>query len=162
MPKKSIPITTHCSKGGFRVIDEKATDWNNSPATWEKVLENYPKLKLNIAHFGMELSCNKWQRKIVELILKYEYVYVDISYVCYKEESYVSLDKMIKKLCKSDNEVVALKKKILFGSDFTICLLDIDSYQKYVKYFKETIEFINDKNQFCSNNPSEFLFYPNS
>lgn len=161
--EKSIPITTHCSKGGFRVIDEKATDWNNSPATWEKVLTKYPRLKLNIAHFGGELSGNKWQRKIVELILsgKYPHVYVDISYVCYKEESYASLEKMINKLCKSNDEVDTLKKKILFGTDFTICLLDIDSYQKYVKYFMDTNRFIHDKNQFCSANPHEFLFCPN-
>lgn len=161
--EKSIPITTHCSKGGFRVVGKNPAEKYNSPATWEKVLKKYQNLKLNFAHFGGKLSAGKWQKKIIELILneKYPNVYVDISYVSFNDKSYKSLEKMINKLCKSEEEKGKVKSKILFGTDFSVNLFEINSYQDYIKYFGNTGKFTKDKNSFCCKNPQEFLFSPN-
>lgn len=161
--EKSIPITTHCSKGGFRVVGKETTEEYNSPVTWKKVLDEYPELKLNFAHFGGKLSAGKWQKKIVELILndKYPNVYVDISYVSFNDKSYKSLEKTINKLCKSEEENGKVKSKILFGTDFSVNLFEINSYQDYIKFFANTDKFTKNKNSFCCKNPQEFLFLPN-
>jgi predicted TIM-barrel fold metal-dependent hydrolase len=154
---RNIPITTHCSKGGYRVVSNKTTNKYNSPETWDNVLKKYKNLKLNFAHFGGNLSAGKWQRKIVELVTMYPSVYVDVSYICTKYKSYGSLDKMLNKLCKSKKEEA--KSKILFGTDFSVNLFEITSYKKYIEYFRDTSTFTeNDKNNFCCENPQKFLF----
>lgn len=85
------------------------TKGQDSPSRWEEVLKKYPKLKLNLAHFGSsdtwkecagfgkmdkELSDDKdtgknykkhhryrdWTKKIAELVHGFDNVYTDISY----------------------------------------------------------------------------------
>jgi predicted TIM-barrel fold metal-dependent hydrolase len=85
------------------------------------VLKDFPKLKLNLAHFGGEDDWIDYQRTIkiyeeswIELILnlmrRYKNVYTDIAYTLHKKENFG----LLKKFLKED----IIKDKILFGSDF--------------------------------------------
>lgn len=49
---RKISLTSHCSDGGF-VTADRAREFA-SPKRWGKVLERYPELRLNLAHFGMQ------------------------------------------------------------------------------------------------------------
>ncbi len=143
--KKQIPITTHCSKEGFRVIDKKDAKRFTSPLRWERVLKHYPDLKLNLAHFGSE---KEWIDKLTDLVLSYEHVYVDFSYRAYDDDYYKLLKKVIDDL-SDEKDHQKFKQRILFGSDFIVNLMRVESYTKYLEFFSETSYFDSeDKNAF--------------
>lgn len=160
--KKRIPITTHCTVGGFQVIDDKKASEFTSPKRWRKVLENYSDLKLNFAHFGgynipKRAFNEKWNRAILDLISKYENVYADFSF-CGVDPIYYKVMRQI-----IDKAPVGLKEKLLnrimFGSDFMINLTNISSYNKYFSLFSEDGNFSAlEKHKFCCENPGRFLF----
>jgi hypothetical protein len=155
---KQIPITSHISDVGFCIIDEQNMETLTSPLKWKKVLNRYPSLKLNLAHFGKKGKSTEWQNEIINLIKTYDNVYTDISYRGFDDSFYKDLKNIVKGLGNKKN-ITKLKDRILFGSDFMINLLETDSYCKYYDLFISTKHFSeNDKNLMCSLNPQSFLF----
>ncbi|MCK4258684.1 MAG: amidohydrolase family protein [Halanaerobiales bacterium] len=153
--EKRIPITTHCSKDGFIVIDKKEARKYTSPIRWEKVLKRFPDLKINLAHFGSE---EDWTSKLIELVLSYEHVYVDFSYRAYNDSYYKLMKEIIEKIL-GEKDHARLKNHILFGSDFLVNLIRVESYTEYLEVFSKTNYFSSEeKNKFCSTNPERFLF----
>jgi predicted TIM-barrel fold metal-dependent hydrolase len=141
--KNQIPITTHCARGGIfykgsitgqmlrhprtgRIIPAQAnkyfTDVYTDPDNYEWVLQEFPGLKINLAHFGGHEEWRKylgydldgegatWYGKILRLIKQYPGVYTDISYTAARPELMNLL-----KVTLGDFEV---RQKVLFGSDF--------------------------------------------
>lgn len=156
--KKNIPITTHCSNGGYRIIDSQIADIFTSPQRWELVLKRYPQLKLNFGHLGNQSKGkNQWGQEILSLILKYENVYGDFSCRGFNNKYYQSLKQT---LDQGDSEFKKrVRERILFGSDFTVNLLWADSYHNYFKIFRDTPYFTDqEKHAFSSLNPENFLF----
>jgi hypothetical protein len=148
-----IPITTHCSEGGF-LADKKYTAFAH-PEKWARVLERYPDLRLNLAHFGAEND--GWRKAITELIMAYENVYTDISYRGVDRSYYFGLREFLDNYSNDDR--TRIMERIIFGSDFMISLMEIESYSKYMKYFAGTKEFTaGEKEKLCSINPERFLF----
>lgn len=157
--KKRIPITTHCSNGGYRIIDTREAELYTSPARWEMVLKRYPQLKLNFGHMGNQETKreNRWGKEIISLMTKYENVYGDFSCRGFNNEYYGSLKMMIDEVDSENRERV--KRHILFGSDFTINLLWMNSYSNYLKIYRDTPCFSDEeKDVFASVNPEHFLF----
>jgi predicted TIM-barrel fold metal-dependent hydrolase len=153
---KNIPVTAHCSDGGFAIVAE-ANDFTN-PAKWACVLKEYPLLKLNLAHMGMQsnkkmwlFSRTEWRDAVLKLVADYPNVYADFSCAAFGDEYYKSLSELINN--------THLQERILFGSDFMINLLWSPSYNKYIEDFCKTAHLAdNEKNLFCSINPERFLF----
>jgi len=152
-----IPITTHCSEGGF-ALDDNAKDYT-SPEKWISVLANFRNLRLNFAHFGRQdrkwygTTNHEWEETILKLISTYDNVYTDFSYRLCSDKDYQKFKELVS---RQDGKV---KKKMLFGSDFMINLLDMDSYNDYLGRFIKTADIIDDdKILFCSSNPERFLF----
>jgi predicted TIM-barrel fold metal-dependent hydrolase len=141
--RNKIPITTHCARGGIfykgEITDDmrkhpktgipiKAeknkffTDTYTNPENYKYVLQRFPGLILNLAHFGGYDEWQKylgnsfdqerptWYESICELIRKYDNVYTDISYTMFNADLFNLL-----KLSINDN---SLKDKILYGSDY--------------------------------------------
>lgn len=150
--RRNIPITTHCSDGGF-VVSEKSELYTHPASRWSKVLEKYPELKLNFAHFGTQSDKSKreWEEKIIELVDLYPQVYTDISCLAFDDEYYKELNDTLN---SSPN---SLKKRLLFGSDFVINLLWSKSYNHYIKDFKCT-KHLKNKQAYCQDNAETFLF----
>lgn len=167
--ERRIPITTHCGDSGFQVEDREKSWKYTSPERWEKVLVQFPKLKLNFAHFGSQvLSCPRvWRDKIIDLITRFDHVYADFSYRGVTADYYESLAGLFKRHPE-------LRERLLFGTDFLINLIDTESYEEYLKIFidctsSKTINstlsdiqkppfIISDRIQFCEVNPERFLF----
>lgn len=155
--KKQIPITTHCSDGGFAVCDE-AQEYTD-PAKWHQVLRRFPDLKINFAHLGkqgkkkfMLFSQSAWADKVLELIAQYPNAYADFSCTAFDDKFYRDLARLIKD--KPD-----ILKKLLFGSDFMINLLWCDSYNDYLETFFRTDQIsCQDKAALCTFNPEKFLW----
>ena len=122
---RSIPMTTHCSPGGAYsndILRDKAIRSElTQPQGWAGVLRKYPKLQLNLAHFGQDLEKvkepNSWACTIRELIGSYPGVYTDVAYNKHalmpktSGKYFEVLGNMI------DNDRI-LKDRILFGTDW--------------------------------------------
>lgn len=129
----------------------------NHPLIWEKVAEKYPNLLLNLAHFGggrqLEAALdnpgdiNLWSNKIIGLLKDDRYkVYTDVS--CFSE--FHIIDKLI-----ASPVYTEIKKKILYGSDYTLLLLFEDDFDENVRLFRT--KFGSDFDIIARENPEEFL-----
>ena len=162
--EKNIPITAHCSSGGF-LTDPSYKDFAN-PARWEKVLAMYPTLRLNLAHLGYDdnddevmtglFNEKSWRRAAADLACKYENVFVDISYRGVKPRYYEELRKLLESL--TDPVRKRLEDKIIFGSDFMINLMSVESYSKYMHDFMSSAMNVELMDKFCNRNPERFLY----
>lgn len=129
----------------------------NHPLLWEKVVEKYPNLLLNLAHFGggnqLKLALespdnmNLWTNRIIALLKDSRYkVYTDVS--CFTDFD------VIEKLLASP-VYPEIKSRILYGSDYTLLLLFEDDFDENVRQFKN--KFGGDFDVIARTNPKEFL-----
>ncbi|MCG8571226.1 MAG: amidohydrolase [Spirochaetes bacterium] len=129
-----IPVTCHCCKGGFVNPNYKKPDKDGNkrthPDNWAKVLEKYPKLRLNLAHFG-NLKTG-WLKPVIDLVKKYEHVYTDVSYNFDQNKKIKKIIRLVKQDHKKKSGKYSLEDKILFGTDFSVVLFSSDSYYDYV------------------------------
>ncbi len=153
--KKQIPITVHCSDSGYRTIDKESALLFTSPLRWEPVLQAYPKLKVNFAHLGRGKGKLKWDDAIVSLMTRYPNVYSDFSNRGINEREYAKIERIMEK-----GERQKISRRILFGSDFMINLLWLESYSRYFEIFFASQVFSPwQKLQFLQRNPERFLFH---
>jgi len=150
---KRIPITTHCSDGGYKVAENNHLTMPFGK--WKKVLEQkeFEELTLNFAHFGSQSGKQtEWRDAIIELTKKYPNVYTDISCNDTTEEYYNNLGKLF------NDSNPQLHEKVLFGSDFSINLLvtESHSYNYYLEAFADAE--LSHKADLCERNPERFLF----
>lgn len=197
--KYNIPITAHCSYGGFatpnmlfriygghyegkNVVEDKSGNGHivgfkklifeeggieeralklNHPALWRRVLEKYPKLKLNLAHMGVRGSNNKdekyeWSNLIIEMMLKYENLYTDLS--CNTDQE--SIKELWKKAVQADKKCdlgLKVTDRILFGTDFWLTEIFKDM-KVYLENFKEVFKGKEDDlKRIKQINPKRFL-----
>jgi len=135
---------------------------HNHPKLWEKVLERYPKLKINFAHMGgseqlmaYSLGSKKafWTAMILGLMEKYPNVYSDLSCFHYPSKNDFTLRDMYNKIyLKMSNKA---RRKVLYGSDFYMVLLFRPSLKGYIAEFRR--EFGEDFEKIAYNNPKKFL-----
>lgn len=129
----------------------------NHPLIWGKVVEKYPNLILNLAHFGggtqLGMALDNpadetlWSNRIIALLKDPRYkVYTDIS--CFSDFNVI--DKFVNSAVFRE-----IKPKVLYGSDFILLLLFENSFQKNVEQFK--VKFGKDFDIIASINPKEFL-----
>ena len=149
--EKRIPITTHCSDSGYKPEDNNHL---TSPLEkWTKVLNAYPGLTLNFAHFGSQTDRKKtqWRDAIIELTNKYDRVFTDIA--CKKPAYYAELRDLT-------GANPRLREKVLFGSDFSINLLvtKTNCYNENLEAFTKAEFDTSCKMKICESNPQRFLF----
>jgi len=149
---RNIPVITHCSTGGF-LVNNTYREYSDPSGQWAEVLEHYPQLKINFAHFGA--GSNKWQDAIAKLIRNgAQNIYTDFSCNTIKDKYYKKLAKRL-----SDEGGNRLEKRILFGTDFMIHLLWLESYNEYLHDFIRTEHLKEEtKVRFASENIEAFLF----
>ena len=129
----------------------------NHPLIWEKVAEKYPNLLLNLAHFGggrqLEAAMdnpdniNLWSNRIIALLKDNRFkIYTDVS--CFSD--FNSIDKLI-----ASKVYPEIKKRILYGSDYTLLLLFEDNFDENVRLFRT--KFGSDFDIIARENPEVFL-----
>ena len=134
----------------------------NHPVIWRKVLEKYPKLKIDMAHFGGVIQMYRyakndkssfWSEYIIEFLNDFPNVYSDLS--CYYEydnnPDYLKIiyENIYHKLSRK------AKKKIMFGSDYYMLALYNTTPKEYIYNFREA--FQKDFKKISEENPSRFL-----
>lgn len=175
---KNIPVTSHC--GGEAVstfeksfplryngvdLEELLPGKNrkmrarglNDPKHWHKVLERFPKLRLNLAHFGSDFFWSAYLQNgkddrlqsIMDLLLDDRYqVYTDFSYNVIVGDTYKSLLEVL-------TEHPKLKDKIMYGTDYWVVLPAGDLAGQQRSFLKE---FKVHQEQLLREVPRKFLF----
>ena len=128
-----IPIIAHCTPDGLRgkKFEEDHKKFAD-PDIYKQLLDQYPELKLCLAHFGGITEWDKylnnpwelgtqpaWVSKIRDMIMlnekgepKYPNLYTDISYTAYNVQTHAFL----KVLLANDR----IRTRVLFGSDYYV------------------------------------------
>ncbi|MDD2231791.1 MAG: amidohydrolase family protein [Sphaerochaetaceae bacterium] len=165
-----IPITTHCDNQGFRGVSSKMLGQYTSPFTWAKVLKEYPDLVIDFAHFGYQYGLasdvksripnglpmkGEWFDKIISLMKEYPSVYTDLSYTGCMPEFYRSLILFLKQQNPDDRALIL--GRILFGSDFSVNLMKVQSYLEYYHILDDSGFDDGEVQGFVQKNPMKFL-----
>jgi len=155
IPINKEKVTFKTSILGKEAVFERAITLNH-PLLWRKVIEKYPKLILNLAHFGggEQLGAavdhpdkeELWSNRIIALIKDSENVHTDLS--CFSEPD------ILKKFVASP-VYQEIKPKVLYGSDFILLLLFENNFTNNVAEFKQI--FGSDFDIIARDNPKEFL-----
>ncbi len=140
----------------IRMSGKRTGEIFNSPKNWEPVLHTFPKLKLNLGHFGGTAEWVKFLKnisprvlQIIDLMSRYEHVYSDFSdnfdvpEVMYKFRNLLETNTLV-------------RERAMHGSDFYMTMLSSDF--KTVKAQFETIMGENFMNIISKQNPKKFLF----
>jgi len=161
--KKSIPITAHGGEGGFNVLSKRKVRKLASVSKWKSVLTAYPNLKLNIAHFPVNekrfliFPNKKRLNEVLELLANPEFknLYMDFSCRATNSSYYKALKKLIDQSPLKD----VIRRRILFGTDFSVHLMSVPSYNSYYGLFgNDSSLSAEEKELVCSLNPERFLF----
>ena len=129
-------------------VKEKA-ELLNHPRLWEKVMEAFPRLRLNLAHFGCQDEGMEWTELIYGMMEKFPGLHTDLS--CITETA--KLREMREYFLKAPEQV---RRKFLFGSDFYLNLLFLDGMKEYMENFRNTFTE-QERQELMTANPSAFL-----
>ncbi len=152
--EKGLPITVHCSDNGYRIIDKETALAFTDPRRWTPVLAKYPHLKVNFAHLGRGKLSPTWEDAIIDFMMHYPNVYGDFSNRGVNLREYEKIYRIMEK-----GVMPKIARRILFGSDFMINLLWLESYSDYFELFFQSEAFSTfQKMQFMQKNPGRFLF----
>jgi len=184
--KKNIPVTAHCSGAIVHTTRKFISDipgthqnpdgsWSsdpvrmkfrrkadyavffNQPSNWNAVLTAFPRLKLNLAHFGGDDAWKKfssgepenWVNRIIDMMSRFENLYSDFSYTFYKREYAESLKKLL-----SGNGIIA--SRVMYGSDYYMVVTE--GHFRSLKTGFVTTMGQDLMKKIAKDNPMRFLF----
>ncbi len=171
--EKGIPIITHADDQGFRGVSAEEAWANTDPASWRTVLENYPALKIDFAHFGKQYAIaqrsnvqsisarlrhhpdSPWFYSIISLMMDFDNVYADLSFSGCSAEFYKELSTYLNDQKSEKRERIT--RHILFGSDFSVNLLKVESYTEYFSILEHSPFTDEEIEAFGSTNVINFL-----
>ncbi|MFA7128356.1 MAG: amidohydrolase family protein [Sphaerochaeta sp.] len=171
--KYDVPIMTHCDDQGFRGIPPKEAWKYTSPASYKPVLAHYPTLRIDFAHYGWQYNQlqknpltmltaaaskvpdSPWFYELVELMQLYPNVYADVSFSGSNADFYQQLNNYIASL--EENKAQTVLERTLFGTDFSVNLLKVESYTSYYRIFEQS-PFSDDQiHLFVQTNPMRYM-----
>lgn len=179
--ENNLPIIAHCSpynpvrfKGSkeelYKLLSKSKTPINvkgksrkelcslfTHPMNWEVVMNDFPKLRICLAHFGSEYywtqfldnpnAHGNWMVLIKEMMAKHKNLYSDISFTLNNKEFFPLL-----KVLLSDHKI---REQILFGSDYYMVQTKVEER----RFGIELRAFIGEENfrTIAKANPHAFL-----
>ncbi|MBW1928867.1 MAG: amidohydrolase family protein [Deltaproteobacteria bacterium] len=152
-----IPITAHCENGGIPGLD----DYYHlaHPKYWGIVLNDFPGLKLNLAH--NDRTGSPWQAVIGDLIMRYPNVYTDCSY----DTEMMFIPRKYFRSIKQMLNTHKIRDRLLYGTDWYMgrCFWTEKSYLKWFTTYSRRIpwcrvEFTGEEiKRMTEDNPRRFL-----
>lgn len=134
----------------------------NHPKLWLKVLQRYPRLKINFAHCGgndqlykmaNDLKSGYWSRLIIEMMAEFKNVYTDLS--CFSEKS-INNEVLLKYRENVYKKMpLRCRRKVLYGSDYYMLSLFGENLVDYRRKFERVFEW--DFNTLSNANAVSFL-----
>lgn len=129
--KKGIYKFEHNGLIDMKRVEERVRVLNH-PKIWERLLQEYPNLKLNLAHFGSQDAGRQteWTDCIRRMMDIYPNLYTDLSCISVRSE----LEMMLRYYREAS---VSVKSRFLYGSDYYLNVLFIDNMKSYRKNFSD-------------------------
>ncbi len=168
-----IPIMTHCDDQGFRGLTAKEAWRVSEPDAWRPVLAQFPLLSIDFAHFGWQYTplqknpltvlsglANKtpdssWFYQITALMKSYPNIYADVSFSGANTDFYDELFNYLSNLEEEERETITAR--ILFGSDFSVNLMKVESYTSYYRLFEASPFSDEEIHRFVQTNPLSYM-----
>lgn len=149
-----VPILTHCSHSEYPYLYKCGGSVDNTvdlglraaPAGhwggWERVLQEYPKLRINIGHGGglWDLAKNPdhpptaplWTPKVFDLIAKYENAYADISdFSSIYDQDQASDTYILQRVKEFLDQAPNSRNKIMYGTDWEMLSITLGAEAYY-------------------------------
>jgi len=160
---RRIPLVVHCDDQGYRTIPFAEFARFTDPGRWEPILEAFPGLIVDFAHFGERYkgrgkSRDAWTNEIISLMCRYPGVHADVAYNGCDPEYWDTLHRLVDGLPGPTADIV--RNRLMFGTDFIFSLLKARSYLDYVMDFAEGPLDLELKRAMMSGTPARFLFGP--
>ena len=124
-----VPVMTHASNSNGYALGYGLLA---SPAAWAPVLKEFPKLRLNLGHFGhLEgwdddrglTACEAWIRQAAVLMQRYDNVYADVSASAMPVQA--GFDARYLPILKEITEKYPRTRlRLMYGSDFWVNRID--------------------------------------
>ncbi len=168
-----VPIMTHCDDQGFRGVPAKEAWKYTAPSSYKPVLARYPTLCIDFAHYGWQYNqlqknpltlissmANKvpdspWFHELVELMHLYPNIYADVSFSGTNPEFYVLLKNYMQSLEEEKRRTIL--ERTMFGTDFSVNLMKVESYTSYYRIFEESPFSDEDIHRFVHTNPLQYM-----
>jgi len=179
---KNIPVVTHCGGSiirsnendydlhGYQIVNNEVVSLKyhlyipngserasflNHPKHWEVVLKRFPKLKLNLGHFGgidhwinLEKTGRDESIETINRLMAYENVYADLSYNIVDNKFY-------NVFFENFDTNITIQNKTMFGSDYWMAISAGDFKQNQAEF----IQLCGlRKDKIFRENPMKFLF----
>jgi len=125
---RGIPLTAHCFHGGIPLLDR--TYHMADPAHWLPVLEQFPTLRLNLAH--NDRLGTPWQERIRALIMEHPHVYTDVSFnaeMLYRPRRYF-------RFIQAWLRTPVLRERLLYGTDWYMGRF-LWTERSYLRWFEQ-------------------------
>jgi len=157
---RRIPITAHCEEGGIPGLTHYYGFAH--PVYWQRVLEHFPDLTLNLAH--NDRSGTPWQHRIAELIQTHPNVYTDVSFAT---EMWYRPRRFFTHL-KTMLATPILQDRVLYGTDWYMgrFLWTESSYEAWFRDYAARIPWCRvrftdaEMTRIMETNPARFLNHP--
>lgn len=142
--ENGVPITSHCTPEGMEADPHANSGLNAKPEYWKPVLDNYPELKLNLAHFGgfdnlLKKGSNSWAAEITRMMSNYPNLYADTGHHHLKKRK--KREDVLKKLEPLFNGT-KLEDRYLFGTDWHMIVRQSGS-KDFLSIYKDFYKKLN-------------------
>jgi predicted TIM-barrel fold metal-dependent hydrolase len=167
--QEDVPILTHCGRSNLSRPDYGDRP---SPEVWQKVLQAYPKLRLNLGHAGglpeyaeylqQGGDGDDWLQTVLAMLPAYPNLYADVAF------DYIVLDRDSKE-SKEDSDIAGFLKialtdsgtanKIMYGSDWVMFDMEYGNAAYYSTMKQRFGEILGDDLlvKFLKQNAASFL-----
>ena len=158
-----VPITAHCVMEGIESYHNASYDFGKA-IFWRDVLERWPELRVNLAHFGWgRLGYhwkNSWVKDICKMMVDYDNLYADTAchgILTYKERQrfisdYISMRRDLSNY-KNTDYWLKIKQRLLFGIDWHV----IKRKENYENFMERYIDILKHDGLFSVHEIKNFL-----
>jgi predicted TIM-barrel fold metal-dependent hydrolase len=168
--ENGVPITAHCQTGGIEAYPEASYHFGN-PVLWRDVVEEYPNLRLNLAHFAWGQGSGYRDKRVSDLVkavcsmmINYNYVYADVSHHhLISRRGHRMNVASYRAICNdyAGKGLEKLKRRLLYGSDWHV-LRRVRSFESFMKHYITVLRQANfyaeeEIGDFLGGNALEFL-----
>lgn len=130
-----VPITAHCNDSNYADSGYKGY---GSPECWVGVLREFPKLRINLGHFGgarKKESDDGWPWRIARAARDFEGLYADVgNHEIHDEHLTRAYIEMLKRMM-SDDETKQMTERLLFGTDWYMVALHPE-HERFVEEYE--------------------------
>jgi predicted TIM-barrel fold metal-dependent hydrolase len=162
--REQVPITAHCGHDGIEAYPKASYDFG-SPEYWRAVLEKYPRLHINLAHFGWSRpeeyipqsrwsrfveslqavsrprrsagNAGTWVQQIAGMLAQYPSLYADVAHHGVTDDAdLLKFQEAYAEMCKDYPGVI--QKKLLFGIDWHV-IARVDHYTEFLERYRRVL-----------------------